>query len=53
MENERDELSKIKDVGYLLTLLRVAKKKKDTDMKDSIITRLEEMGVLHEVEKLA
>jgi len=52
MENERDELSRIKDVSYLLTLLRVAKKNKDTNMKDSIASRIQEMGVLNEVEKL-
>ncbi len=35
-----------------MELLRVAKKNKDTDMKDSIIARPQEMGVLNEVGKL-
>ena len=50
MVAEIDEISKISDVSYLLTRLRVAKRKNEVQVKEAIIDRLYEMGVLKKAE---
>ena len=45
-----NEFSEISDVSYLLTRLRMAKRKNETQVIEGIIGRLNEMGVLKEAE---
>jgi hypothetical protein len=48
MANAADEISSVSDVSYLITQLRVAKRKNMTDMVKAIVSRLQEIGVLRE-----
>ncbi len=48
MENAADEISTLSDVSYLITLLRVAKRKSRTDMVKAIVSRLREIEILRE-----
>lgn len=41
-----ESLSGISDVGYLLILLRIARKNKDNNTKEAVLCRLRDMGVL-------
>jgi hypothetical protein len=50
MANAADEISSISDVSYLITQLRVAKRKNRTDMMKAIVSRLREIGILREEE---
>lgn len=50
MANAADEISSVSDVSYLITQLRVAKRKNRTDMVKAIVSRLREIGILREEE---
>lgn len=45
-ENELEEIAGIKDVGYLLTRLKLAKQKNETNIQNAIVSRLEQIGLL-------
>ncbi|MFP4085559.1 MAG: hypothetical protein ACLFUL_02105 [Desulfobacteraceae bacterium] len=46
MVNEMEELSQSKDVGFLLTRLRLAKSQNEVDVTAAIVDRLREIEVL-------
>ncbi|MCF8082316.1 MAG: hypothetical protein K9M96_04420 [Deltaproteobacteria bacterium] len=46
MENEVRAISQSKDVGYLITMLRLAKQNNETDMMASVVNRLKEINLL-------
>lgn len=46
MVNETEELSQSKDVGFLLTRLRLAKSQNEVDVTAAIVDRLREIEVL-------
>lgn len=46
MVNEMEELSQSKDVGFLLTRLRLAKSQNEADVTAAIVDRLKEIEVL-------
>ena len=48
MEVTEDEFSTISDVSYLLTRLRMAKRKNNTQVKEALVKRLHDLGVLRE-----
>ena len=48
MASASDEISSVGNMSYLLTRLRVAKKKNETDMVKAIVSRLREICVLRE-----
>jgi GTP cyclohydrolase I len=50
MEKELEGISRISDVGYLLTRLRVAKRKNETKIKEAIVQRMKDIGVLKDEE---
>jgi Lon protease-like protein len=46
MPDRLEEIPAISDVGYLLTILRIAKKDDDTEIIQAVITRFKELGLL-------
>jgi hypothetical protein len=50
MGSESERMSTVSDVSYLITQLRVAKRKNRTDMVKAIVSRLREIGILREEE---
>jgi len=46
MGSDVDVISSSKDVGFLLTLLRMAKKQNEVETTHLIVKRMKEMGVL-------
>ena len=47
MATSPEDISEISDVGYLVTLLRIAGKKRDHQKREAILSRLRNMGVLN------
>jgi hypothetical protein len=50
MASELETISEISDVSYLITRLRLARRKNETEMKEAIVSRLRHMGLLREVQ---
>lgn len=50
MASVSEEISSVDDVSYLITQLRVAKRKHETEMLKAIVGRLREIGILREEE---
>lgn len=48
MENELEAISQAADVSYLLTRLRLAKRKNEEDIANHIKQRLKDIGVFDE-----
>jgi phosphotransferase system IIB component len=48
MEAELRGIESISDVGYLLTRLRLAKRRNEAEIKEAILERLKRIGVLKE-----
>ena len=48
MASVSDDISSAGDVGYLITRLRVAKRRHETEMTKAIVGRLREIGILRE-----
>jgi len=53
MESELEAISGIRDVSYLLTRLRLAKRKNQTEIKEAIVKRLKDMDVLKDAEAVS
>ena len=50
MVSSSQDISGVSDVSYLLTRLRLAKRKNESEMIQAIVNRLQEIGILREEE---
>jgi hypothetical protein len=50
MENAAHEISSVSDVSYLLTWLRLAKRKNESEKIEATVNRLRQIGILREEE---